>query len=125
MGRSNRMCGGGEPTDGGRPEAVRRRAGAEWQGDRNFWSSRHREVSDMGVRGRALVIAGTAAGVILVIVAIVVWPGRGQAQTSQTPRLPGTPHPNLSGVWQALNEANWDLEGHAARTARVLHPGVP
>jgi len=79
----------------------------------------------MGVRGRALVIAGTAAVVILVIVAIVVWPGRGQAQTSQTPRLPGTPHPNLSGVWQALNEANWDLEGHAARTARVLHPGVP
>jgi hypothetical protein len=38
--------------------------------------------------------------------------------------LAGTDHPNLSGVWQALNEANWDLEGHAARAARVLHAGV-
>src|SRR5262245_2100151 len=31
----------------------------------------------------------------------------------------------MSGVWQALNEANWDLEAHTARTARVLHAGVP
>ena len=31
-----------------------------------------------------------------------------------------------SGVWQALNEANWDLEPHAARASRVLgHAGVP
>lgn len=40
------------------------------------------------------------------------------------PRLGGTPHPDLSGVWQALNEANWDLEGHAARPAAALQPGV-
>jgi len=40
------------------------------------------------------------------------------------PRLDGTPHPDFSGVWQALNEANWDLEGHAARAAIALQPGV-
>jgi hypothetical protein len=40
------------------------------------------------------------------------------------PRLSGTPHPDFSGVWQALNEANWDLEGHAARAAIALQPGV-
>ena len=28
-------------------------------------------------------------------------------------------------MWQALNEANWDLEAHAARAARVLRAGVP
>jgi len=22
--------------------------------------------------------------------------------------------PNLNGIWQAMNEANWDLEGHGA-----------
>ena len=27
--------------------------------------------------------------------------------------------PNLNGIWQALNSANWDLEGHAAATGPV------
>jgi hypothetical protein len=49
----------------------------------------------------------------------------GQGQPAQIPRLQGTPFPNLSGVWQALNEANWDLEAHTARAARTLHAGVP
>jgi len=31
--------------------------------------------------------------------------------------------PNLTGVWQALNEANWDIEAHAARAALVVQPG--
>lgn len=49
----------------------------------------------------------------------------GDVRTPEIPRLAGTQQPNLSGVWQAVNEANWDLEGHGARAARVLHPGVP
>jgi hypothetical protein len=32
--------------------------------------------------------------------------------------------PNFSGVWQALNEANWDLEAHEARPGAVTQPGV-
>ena len=32
--------------------------------------------------------------------------------------------PDLSGIWQALNEAHWDLEAHAARPAAVTQPGV-
>jgi hypothetical protein len=52
-------------------------------------------------------------------------PTGSQAQAPAIPRLQGTPYPNMSGVWQALNEANWDLEAHTARTARVLHAGVP
>lgn len=32
--------------------------------------------------------------------------------------------PNFSGVWQALNEANWDLEAHEARAGIVTQPGV-
>jgi hypothetical protein len=32
--------------------------------------------------------------------------------------------PNLSGVWQALNEAHWDLQAHEARPGVVTQPGV-
>jgi hypothetical protein len=32
--------------------------------------------------------------------------------------------PNFNGVWQALNEANWDLEAHEARAGMVTQPGV-
>jgi hypothetical protein len=38
------------------------------------------------------------------------------AQQTQTYRAPRTADgkPNLNGIWQAMNNANWDLEGHAA-----------
>jgi hypothetical protein len=32
--------------------------------------------------------------------------------------------PNLNGIWQALNEANWDLEPHAAAQGPVLSLGA-
>jgi hypothetical protein len=44
------------------------------------------------------------------------------AQTYRAPRADGG-HPDLNGIWQALNEANYDLEGHAARAAMALRPG--
>ena len=46
------------------------------------------------------------------------------AAADPIPRLANTPHPDLSGVWQALNEANWDLEAHGQRRGRALHPGA-
>jgi hypothetical protein len=32
--------------------------------------------------------------------------------------------PNLSGIWQANNEAYWDLQAHEARAGAVTQPGV-
>ena len=32
----------------------------------------------------------------------------------RAPRLPGTENPDLNGIWQALNTANWDLRPHTA-----------
>ena len=53
----------------------------------------------------------------------------GKAGTAQPaaaiPRLEGTGHPDLQGVWQAMREVDYDLEGHAAGAAVVLQPGVP
>src|SRR5262245_45944827 len=37
------------------------------------------------------------------------------------PRLGGKP--DLNGVWQALNTANWDLEPHMAKPALAMRPG--
>ena len=33
-------------------------------------------------------------------------------------------HPNLNGIWQALNEANWDLEDHGAQPSPVVATGA-
>ena len=43
-------------------------------------------------------------------------------QAYRAPRGPGG-HPDLNGIWQALNEANYDIEGHDARPAMALRPG--
>jgi hypothetical protein len=86
------------------------------------------KVSDMAAKGR--VFSPWLVSAVLLVVVTILWlsypPTITQAQAqSQVPRLQGTTHPNLSGVWQAVNEANWDLEGHASRAARLLSPGVP
>ena len=39
------------------------------------------------------------------------------------PRAPGTTHPDFNGVWQAMNEANYDLEAHVGRPAMSLREG--
>src|SRR5256712_13604674 len=46
---------------------------------------------------------------------------------AQTPayRAPHHPDgkPDLNGIWQALNEANYDIEMHSARPAMAVRPG--
>ena len=45
------------------------------------------------------------------------------AQTGyRAPRAPGG-RPDLNGIWQAINEANFDLEAHNARAALALRAG--
>ena len=47
----------------------------------------------------------------------------GQAPAAyRASRLPDG-KPDLNGVWQALNEANFDLEAHGARPAMAVRPG--
>lgn len=42
--------------------------------------------------------------------------------TAKGPRLPDG-RPDLNGIWQAMNSANYDLEPHAARAAMQFVPG--
>ena len=63
---------------------------------------------------RCLDVASSAA-----VVSILAVTAAAQAPTYKAARLAGTDRPNLDGLWQALTEANWDIQAHAAQ------PGPP
>src|SRR5262249_44242285 len=50
-------------------------------------------------------------------------PARGGA-TGRVPRNAWDNHPNLNGVWQAMNTANWNLEDHAAIAGPMYQMGA-
>ena len=61
----------------------------------------------------------------IAVAAILPWliPASGQTTAYKAPRTKDG-KPNLNGVWQALNEANWDIRGHAASQGPVLALGA-
>lgn len=63
---------------------------------------------------RCLDVASSGAVVFILAVTAAA-----QAPTYKAARLAGTDRPNLDGLWQALTEANWDIQAHAAQ------PGPP
>lgn len=46
-----------------------------------------------------------------------------QPQAYRAPRLADGGKPDLNGIWQVINEANFDLEAHMARPAMALRAG--
>jgi hypothetical protein len=68
-----------------------------------------------------LTVAVAAASVGAVISATITKTS-GQAPITRPATVAGKP--NFSGIWQANNEANWDLQAHAARPAAVTQEGV-
>ena len=65
-------------------------------------------------------VAIAAAVVSAVVTASVTRPAAQAAGLART--VEG--RPDFNGIWQALNEAHWDLEAHAARPGMVTQPGV-
>jgi hypothetical protein len=65
----------------------------------------------------------TASAVALVALSLL--PADVQGQAAPAYRSPRTAdgRPNLNGIWQANNEANYDLQAHSARPAMQLRPG--
>ncbi|MDH4062881.1 MAG: hypothetical protein OEW19_00665 [Acidobacteriota bacterium] len=67
---------------------------------------------------RALALAAAA----ITIVAVASWsPLTGQTRGPAVPRLNGKP--DLNGIWQAVNTANWDILPHSAKPALAMRPG--
>jgi hypothetical protein len=76
----------------------------------------------MGSRRKRTRCASVAAA----IMAAILWgalPTVGEAQTASLPRGPDG-HPNLNGIWQSLNTANWDIQEHAARSGPLVALGA-
>ena len=66
-----------------------------------------------------------AAAVAAAMMAMVLAACGGEAQ-ERAYRAPRTPHgtPDLGGIWQANNSANWDLEPHAASMGPLFQLGA-
>lgn len=71
------------------------------------------------IRRWATGLLAAAAGAALAVSAL---PVAGQAPRPALPRT-ADGKPNLNGLWQALNTANWDIEAHDARPALAMRPG--
>ena len=66
------------------------------------------------------VILASAAATVVALLASGLRPVGGQAPAAyRAPRLPDG-KPDLNGVWQAVNTANWDLQEHVARAGLVV-----
>ena len=74
--------------------------------------------------GLTRVVFATASASAIALLALVALPaaGQGQAPAYRSPRT-ADGKPNLNGIWQANNEANYDLQAHMARPAMALRAG--
>ena len=68
------------------------------------------------------VVPAFVAGLAGAWLAMAAWPVTTEAQGYRPPRL-ADGHPDLNGIWQALNEANYDIQMHVARPALALREG--
>jgi hypothetical protein len=63
---------------------------------------------------------------LVLATAVTVWLVPLSSLTGQT-RAPAVPRvngkPDLNGLWQAVNTANWDIQAHSARPALAMRPG--
>jgi hypothetical protein len=72
------------------------------------------------LNGITVALAAAAAATILAVNSSIAV-GQGQA-AYRAPRA-SDGHPDLNGIWQAMNTANYDLEAHVARSAMALRQG--
>jgi hypothetical protein len=59
---------------------------------------------------------------LVIAAAVVLIPAAGQT-AYRAPRT-ADGKPNLNGIWQAMNTANWDLQGHAASAGPLFQLGA-
>jgi hypothetical protein len=73
---------------------------------------------------RSMMMVAISAAAVGTVVSTSVTQTWGQAPQIARPSARIEGKPNFSGIWQANNEANWDLQAHAARPAAVTQQGI-
>src|SRR5580693_8968553 len=71
------------------------------------------------ISGSMITVAVVAAAAGAIVSLSVT---RTEGQAARPARVGGKP--NFSGIWQANNEANWDLQAHPALAGMVTQPGI-
>jgi hypothetical protein len=81
------------------------------------------EIARMGklVRSSLVVAVAVAAGLVGIFIPAL---SQAPAPAYKAPRSPDGKTPKLDGIWQAMNEANWDIRPHAASQGPVLALGA-
>ena len=75
-------------------------------------------------RGFIQFLAGTALSLLAFLPVAHLGPAVAETDGAYVaPRGPGGVHPDLNGIWQALNEANYDIELHLARPSMQSREG--
>jgi hypothetical protein len=70
--------------------------------------------------GGAILLATVAVSAVMLGTMI---PALGQGSTYRAPRA-ADGKPNLSGIWEVMNTANWDIQAHVARSGPVVALGA-
>lgn len=72
---------------------------------------------------KGITLSATVVTIAVFMLLNITWPSA-QGENYRAPRLPGTDHPDLSGIWQALGTAHWDVEDHIAQPQAILEMGA-
>ena len=70
----------------------------------------------------AVALAAAALATLAAVISLSITRSAGRGAPPATRTADGKP--NFSGIWQANNEAHWDLQAHEARPGAVTQPGV-
>lgn len=73
--------------------------------------------------GMRTLLAAASGAALTAAISFVVAPVSGQQSSAYRAPRAADGHPDLNGIWQAMNEANWDIEMHMARPALQVRPG--
>ena len=76
----------------------------------------------MSQRWRALTVRVSVTAAVVAVCAVTMQT-EAQAQSGQFPRT-ADGMPDLSGIWQAVGSAYWDVEPHAAYESRLAETGA-